>query len=273
MPSGRVFLTLPTEVRLQVYRYLFEGQSVCASAVHFPNPEAQTDNSKHVPTARKPRVTLQPLSQVLNITFTCKQLHREALPAFYSYATFVFRRRCIDELIWTVDELRDCFPSYSPWQSTFGDIDHQQSIRLVRRVFYAGNDPALIRNVAHVFPALTSFEFDLDWDHAPGDQTNFNYAIKYLKRHREWRNAIRDAVDQRFPSGMTRALFDLQKQGPARGFPVTLQWRIGWRFLEFAGTCDLDEWVLGLYNADLIGQSGSLEKHYFKQDPIYHEMD
>ena len=59
---------------------------------------------------------------------------------------------------------------------------------------------------------------------------------------------------------------------PARGFPVTLHWRIGWRFLEFAGDCDLDEWCLQVYNADLLGTDAHIPKHYFKQESMFYEM-
>lgn len=276
MSVGLLLLTLPIEVRLQVFKYLFTGQAVRANAVHYSTltaPEdAHADVRMHTDPIQPRRTSLQPLSWMLNIILTCKQLHTEALPVFYSFVRFTFRRHSIDEINWRSDEVRACFPSYTTQMTAYDNAQSQRSINLVRRVFYAGNDPDLIRNVSTLFPALTSFEFDLDWDHSPGDQTNFDYAIKYLKRHKEWRTAIKDAVDQRFPNGMTRAVFDLQKQGPARGFPVTLHWRVGWRFLEFAGDTDLDEWVLRLYNADLIERVGLLEKHYFKQDPIFHEM-
>lgn len=274
MEQSSYLLSLPAEIRCQIYRHLFINCCLRANAAHYPEIGTPADirEEQHQFPPNTKRKNLQPPSPVVNIFLACRKLHREALPIFYSHVKFVFRRHSTDAINWNTNEVRACFPSHTAHDSKNDKSSNRHTIDLVRYVYYAGNEPAFVRTISHTFPSLKSFEFDLDWDHAPGDQTNFDYAIKYLKRHKEWQHIVKSAFEIRFPDGMARAVFDLQKQGPARGFPVTLHWRIGWRFLEFAGDCDLDEWCLQVYNADLLGTDAHIPKHYFKQESMFYEM-
>lgn len=133
-------------------------------------------------------------------------------------------------------------------------------------MYYAGNDTTFIRGASTNFPSLKLLEFDLSWDHVGIDQTNFDRAMKQAIRNREWRHAVKDALEQRFPDGMVEAVFELQKM--RREFRVLLHWRLAYRFVEFAGECDLDEWVLHVRDPD--GASGNV--YDIRQDPMFYEM-
>ena len=256
------FLKLPTEVRLQIYRHVFAECSVRANALHYLQDDGEAG-----------RISLQPLSPLVDVFLVCRQIHVEAIPIFYNLVRFRFERHSIDEINWSVTEVRGVFPTYRA-----GSVEASLSStsNLVQHVVYAGNDQQLIRMVGKVFPGLKCFEFDLGWDHLGVDQTNYDRAMKFLIRHREWRHAVKDALEQRFPDGMVHAVFDLQKQlrdrkddhGTVPSLRVVLHWQLAWRFIEFIGDCDLDEWVLRVRDSD--GNSKNI--YDIRQDPLFHEI-
>lgn len=264
-------LKLPTEVRLQIYQHLFSGQSVRANAFHYP----QDDESSGRP-------SLQPLSPLINILLICRQIQSEAIVVFYSVVKLEFQRHSIDEINWSILEVKAAFPAYRTSLENSHVLANTRD--LARYVSYAGNDQQLIRRVGSLFPNLKHFEFDLGWDHMGYDQTNFDRAMKFTIRHKEWRHAIKDALEQRFPDGMVHAVFELQKYlshanlrtgtlsnsevRSSQGFKVVLHWRLAWRFIEFMGECDLDEWILRVRDPD-----GTSKNVYdIRQDPLFYEM-
>lgn len=106
--------------------------------------------------------------------------------------------------------------------------------------------------------------------------------MKHAIRNREWRHAIKDALEQRFPEGMVGAVFELQKMGrKERGFEMRLHWRLAYRFVEFVGGCDLDEWVLRVWDPEKggggvggsVGEGRVVGNVYeIRQDPMFYEM-
>lgn len=247
-------LALPIEIRLQIYQHLFIGRTVCTDAFHHESTKAGT--------------TIPPTSP-LNILLTCRQLHIEALPIFYSLVRFCFQRHNIYDDGSPAKDIESCFPLYEVTLTPDTTHPPLRSTRLVQQIYYAGTDPHFIRNLNVTFPALKSFEFDLGWDHVGADQTNFDHAMRRLIRHRDWRNAMKDALDQRFSGGMARAVFEIQKLGPTRGFRFVLHWVLAWRFIDFVGECDLDEWILHVKDP---APDGSKNVYDIKQEPLFYEM-
>lgn len=262
-------LSLPPEVRLQIYSKLFRGSTVRANAYHYP----QDDGSQG-------HISFQPQTPLLNVLLSCRTIHDEAIVSFYTLSQFKFERHSVDALNWSPAEIAACFPEYYPLTRR---KEVSSTRNLVRYVHYAGNDAQLVRSVGSIFPNLVRFEFDLNWDHLGVDQTNFDRAMKYALRNREWRHAIKDALEYRFPDGMTRAVWDLQKtwrsdnedilvagveEKGGRCFQVMLLWRLAYRFVEFEGQCDLDEWVLKVWDPD--GRSKNV--YDIRQDPLFFEM-
>lgn len=263
-------LSLPTEIRLQIYQHLFAEQTLRANAFHYPLDDRGSQG----------HISLQPPSPLLNILFACKQIYQEAIPRFYSLIKFRFERHSVDEINWSLESVLDAFPTC--WPLSPCDIHSttpSKTESLVQRIYYAGNDPQFMRGAESHFPSLKVLEFDLSWDHVGIDQTNFDRAMKQAIRNREWRHAIKDALEQRFPDGMVEAVFDMQKRGLSaaaggqggtfgRHFRVLLHWRLAYRFVEFYGECDIDEWVLHVRDPD--GASRNI--YDIRQDPMFYEM-
>ncbi|KAK5937149.1 hypothetical protein PMZ80_010690 [Knufia obscura] len=251
------FLELPPEIRFQIYSHLFKGQTVTANAYHYPQNDGEPPG----------HISLQPPTQLLNVFYTCRLIYSEAITVFYNLIRFRFERHSIDEITWSLAQVHASFPSYRPIGST--DKSLASTRHLVRHIFYAGNDHAFIRDVGKIFPNLKLFEFCLSWDHLGNDQINFDRAMKYAIRNREWRHAVKDALEQRFPDGMVRAVWELQKSSSTpRGFKVLLHWRLGYRFIEFLGECDLDEWILHVRDPE----GASKNVYDIRQDPLFFEM-
>lgn len=250
-------LKLPPEIRFQFYTHLFRGQTVRANACHYPQHDGEPAG----------HISLQPPSSLLNVLLACRIIHDEAIVVFYNLVRFRFERHSIDEINWSLAEVEAAFPAYLPPGRT--DTGLASTRNLVRYVFYTGNDHVLIRGIGSVFPNLKSFEFDLSWDHVGVDQTNFDRAMRYAIRNRDWRHAIKDALEQRFPDGMVHAVWELQKPSQAqRGFHVLLHWRLAYRFIEFLGECDLDEWILHVRDPE----GNSKNVYDIRQDPLFFEM-
>ncbi|KAJ9660203.1 hypothetical protein H2198_002709 [Neophaeococcomyces mojaviensis] len=263
-------LTVPPEIRLQIYHHLFQGATVRANAFHYPQEDGSLGH-----------ISLQPASPLLNILLSCRTIHNDATTSFYNLTRFKFERHSIDEINWSPHEISSCFPDYRPLT---GPQKLFSTRNLVRHIHYAGNDASFIRTVADIFPNLELLEFDLNWDHLGNDQTNFDRAMKHAMRNREWRHAIKDALEQRFPDGMTRSVWDLQKmvrrseagsdeaegrRNGERRFRVVLLWKLAYRFVEFEGECDFDEWVLRVRDPE--GTSKNV--YEIRQDPLFFEME
>lgn len=250
-------LKLPPEIRLQIYSHMFRGHTVKANAFHYPQQDGEPQG----------HISLQPPSQLLNVLLVCRTIHDEAITVFYNLVRFRFERHSIDEINWSLTEVKAAFPAYQPLGSTNTGLASTRN--LVRHVFYAGNDHVLIGDIGSVFPSLKSFEFDLSWDHLGVDQTNFDRAMRYAIRNRDWRHAIKDALEQRFPGGMVHAIWELQKSSQTqRGFSVLLHWRLAYRFIEFLGECELDEWILHVRDPE----GNSKNVYEIRQDPLFFEM-
>lgn len=269
-PDDINLLNLPTEIRLQIYRCVFAGETLRANAFHYPLDDE--GNQGHI--------SLQPQSKLLNVLLSCKQIYQEAIPRFYSLIRFRFERHSIDEINWSLEAVLDAFPTCWPLSLCgIHSTTPSKTELLVQSIYYAGNDSTFIRGVEAQFPNLKTLEFDLSWDHVGIDQTNFDRAMKQAIRNREWRHAVKDALEQRFPDGMVEAVFDLQKRGLStavggqggtfgRHFRVQLHWKLAYRFVEFCGECDLDEWVLHVRDPD--GKSKNV--YDIRQDPMFYEM-
>lgn len=250
-------LRIPPEVRFEVYSRLFRGQTVTANAFHYPQHDGELSG----------RISLQPRTPLLNVLLICRAIHDEAITIFYNVVRFRFQRHSIDEVNWPLTEVKLAFPSYRPIGRT--DADLASTGNLVRHVYYAGSDHKLVGNISKIFPNLKSFEFDLGWDHLGMDQTNFDRAMKYAIRNREWRHAIKDALEQRFPDGMVHTIWDLQRSSPTqRGFSVLLHWRLAYRFIEFLGECEVDEWILRVRDPE----ANSKNVYDIRQDPLFFEI-
>lgn len=263
-------LGLPAEIRLQIYHHLFAGETLRANAFHYPLDDQGTQG----------HISLQPPSPLLDVLLTCRQIYQEAVPRFYSLIRFRFERHSVDMINWSLEAVRDAFPICTlDTRDTPGSTPSNMMKCFVQNIYYAGNDSVFFRGVESQFPCLKLLEFDLSWDHVGMDQTNFDRAMKHAIRGREWRHAIKDAIAQRFPDGMVEAIFELQKRGlsskagghggaPGRSFRVLLHWRLAYRFVEFVGECDLDEWVLRVRDPD--GTSKNV--YEIRQDPMFYEM-
>jgi len=257
VPMESFLLEMPLEIRFQIYDNLFKGQTVKANAYHYPRHDGELQG----------QISLQPQSPLLNVLLACRFIHDEAIAVFYRLVGFRFERHSTDEINWSLTEVKAAFPVYRRIENS--DARQESTRCLVRDVYYAGNDHHVVRNIGKVFPNLKSFELDLSWDHLGVDQTNFDRAMKYAIRNSEWRHAIKDALEQRFPDGMVHAIWELQRSSQAqRGFSVVLHWRLAYRFIEFLGWCELDEWILHVRDPE-----GTSKNVYdIRQDPLFFEI-
>lgn len=200
MTPASSFLNLPHEVRVLIYHHLFIDASVALGS----NTSA-------------PLV----LAPILSILLSCRLCHDEANSIFYKLTTFhlKFPRQ---------SEIEYPGPSLLKAQKRFGE-----NARHVGHVCYYGKVPKLVDRLRDVLPNLKVFEMSLFYDFFHSDQTNFERAMRYALRYGEWKHAIQDALDHRFPTGMRDAVAVLRHMGPDRGFQVKLHWRMGYRFVEF----------------------------------------
>lgn len=252
-------LRLPTEVRIQIYRHLYTNQSVRANAFHYPMSEKLNDGPSG-------SISLQPQSRLIDLLLTCHTFHDEAIITFYSLINFRFEGQDSCEIHWSLTEVKASFPAY---KSLTTSADLRSTRELVTSVSYQGNDANFIRQIGDIFPRLEHLDFDLSWDHLNADEPDFDQVMKYALANRDWGDAVKDALEQRFPDGMVHAVWDLQKTSKAqRGFQVLLHWRLAYRFVEFEGECDLDAWILHV--RDPGGQSKNV--YHIRQDPLFFEM-
>lgn len=240
-------LQLPVEIRLQVYHQTFVGTVVRANPRHYLGTNGAV-------------VSLQKRARLVDIFLTCRAVYAEARVVFYSLAKFKFERYSTDDINWSLEEIENAFPELQPTDGYTVGINARE---VVQEIYYAGSDARVMHQLPDLFPDLKTCEFDLDWDHLGSDQTNFDRAMKYAIRNREWRHAIEDALDQRFPDEMKAAIIELrnylkdqQNQQKTRTlFKVILHWRLAYRFVEFEGECDLAEWILRVRDPDGVSKN------------------
>lgn len=194
------FLDLPSEIRIQIYRYLFKDTSV--------RNYADWDEDW------KPR-----LSAVVSILLTSKLCYGEARSTFYSQTTLHLK----DSVT-----LNDDTPSYNELRMMLG-----QNAQQVRYIHYHGEDPKFVFQIQETFPSLKEFDMHLGEVFCHSDQLNFDRALRYILRYGDWKTAVKDALDERYGTGMRDAFARLRHLGSRRGFRVTMHWFKAYRFIDF----------------------------------------
>lgn len=251
--APRSFIDLPHEIRSLIFQHAFHGTEI---------PIVRRSEASHSDSSNNYKGKLLLGKKIHYILSLSHQTRAEAYLAFYQYSKFSFS--CTIDQSWTCSDINTLFSrslipeDYSPHE-------------LIRHVSYQGRDIDFVRTPAGYFPNLKLLELDVGYDHFGVDHTHIGRAIRQIKRSGELRSTIKDYWEKQYRCGVkaTRALFELQKLGRVeRGFEVMIRWALGYRFLEFIGTCDLDEWILKIHDAEVDGG----EIYEIPQDPLFCEM-
>src|SRR5690349_18145725 len=83
-----ILLRLPPEIRFQIYRNLFKGQTVKANAFHYPRSDRELQG----------HILLHSSTSLLNVLLVCRTVHEEAITVLYHLVEFRFERHSIDDI-------------------------------------------------------------------------------------------------------------------------------------------------------------------------------
>lgn len=261
-------MDLPAEVRLLIFKHLFAGVEL--------RPVKWADVKHRNFVDNRDKFLLLP--HVHNILLVSSQIRDEALPALYQSSIFHFEgvsHRSAILRVWPTRDMYGLFPKYST------SAGERSTRELVRHISYTDRDVDFIRNPRALFPNLKLLEWDIGYDHlnSSWNDTITGSVLKHMQRNGNLRHTIKDYLERDYHStAIIHALFGLQKLGrERRGFEVAITWSLGYRYIRFDGTCDLDEWILKVHDAEVDNDKDDAavkdgKVYDIPQDPLFCEM-